>query len=265
MAQRSATDPFSSLEFEPPATIQRDLREWALPADIVEDARAYTRAARARRTQEAYRRAGRGSRRCRAAAGRFLRPGTVAAWMTAPATRTATAGPGALQHQSETLSAVVVAQRAAGHTFVASMPDQQRVARDLQHQGQDGGGAQARPLVADELQATGWSAPTSHRTRAMRLLALGWAGALRARLVARGSNSARRRVRAGDGLGANQANVVKAGEPGSGGVVVPRADMPTARDRLGRGRMACLKPGDAVFCAVDQRHRSAGVDRRADG
>ncbi len=37
-------------------------------------------------------------------------------------------------------------------------------------------------------------------------------------------------------------------------IVIPRADMPTACDRLEAwAAMACLKPGDAVFCAVDQR------------
>jgi hypothetical protein len=121
MTQRSTIDPRSSeIASTLPVATQPDLRELALPSDVVDAARTFTLAARAERTRQAYRRAWCGFEAWCHTNGRQAlpaRPETVAGWLTALATGKGV--PRALARSSinQALSAVIVAQRAAGHAF----------------------------------------------------------------------------------------------------------------------------------------------------
>jgi integrase len=189
--------------------------------------------------------------------------------MTAPATRNGF--PQALARSSinQALSAVIVAQRAAGHTFDRKHALINSVWRGICNtKAKTEAVRKAQPLMADELHKLldGLRTNVASDTRDAALLALGWAGALRrSELVALDWQQ----LGTGGGfvlvtdLGAEiKLMSSKASQDQAETIVVPRADMPTARDRLEAWAvMACLKPGDAVFCAVDQRQiiGSAGV------
>jgi integrase len=264
MTQNLSADPFDEDQAAAlPARIERDLRELALPGELVEATQAFTRAARSERTRLAYSRAWTGFEAwCRANGRRALpaSPDTVAGWMTALATGKGV--PNALARSSinQALSAVIVAQRTAGHAFDRKHPlirqtwkgiCNTKAKTEIVRKAQPIMGDELRKLL-DKLRST---VPSDARDAA--LLALGWSGALRrSELVSLDWQQ----LGAGGGfvtvgeLGITITLMAsKASQDQAETIVIPRADMPTACERLEAwARQAGLQPGEPVFRSVDQ-------------
>ena len=246
-----------------PARIERDLREVALPGDIVEATKTFTRAARAERTRRAYSRAWVGFDAWCRQNGRSALPATpetVAGWMTALATGKGV--PNALARSSinQALSAVIVAQRTAGHAFDRKHPLIRQTWKGICNtKARTETIRKAQPIMADELRKLldklRPTVPGDARDAA--LLALGWAGALRrSELISLDWQE----LGAGGGfvivseLGITITLMAsKASQDQAETVAIPRADMPTACERLEAWvLLASLQPGEPVFRSVDQ-------------
>ena len=264
MAQLPTTDPFIGARAPAlPARIERDLRELALPEDLVDAAKAFTVAARAERTRLAYRRAWAGFEAwCRQNGRQALpaAPETVAGWMTALATGKGVRSALSRSSINQALSAVIVAQRAAGHAFDRKHSLIANVWKGICNtKAKTEMVRKAQPIMADELRklvdALRSDVPGDVRDAA--LLALGWAGALRrSELVGLDWQ------RLGSGGGfvlATELGVTitlmasKASQDQAVTIAVPRADMPTACEALEAwAALAKIQPGEPVFRSVDQ-------------
>ena len=265
MTQHTKPDPFAAARAATlPATIQRDLRELALPGELVDAAKAFTLAARSERTRHAYRRAWAGFEAwCRKNGRQALpaAPETVAGWMTALATGKGLSQALARSSINQALSAVIVAQRTAGHPFDRKHPLVASVWKGICNtKAKAEMVRKAQPIMADELRKLldKLRPDVAGDARDAALLGLGWAAALRrSELVGLDWQ----RLGLGSGfvvvteLGATVTLMAsKASQDQAETIAVPRADMPTACERLEAwATLANLQPGKAVFRAVDQR------------
>jgi integrase len=236
----------------------------ALPEARVEAARGYARASHARRTQAAYARAWVDFEAwCKKNRVNPLPapPAAVAVWMGDLAD-----GAGRMQALSrssinQALSAVIFRHREAGFPFDRKHKDIARTWRGIANRkARSETVRKAQPIMAEELRRLLEKLRPDHAidVRDAALLALGWAGALRrSELVSLDWQQ----LGAGGGfvtvseLGiAITLMASKASQDQAESIAIPRADMPTACERLEVwGLLASLQPGEPVFRAVDQQ------------
>jgi integrase len=251
--------------------------EVALPEDLIKAKKRYKAEARAERTRQAYARAwAQFEAWCRAHGRQPLpaTPETVGDWITALASEKKDDGTPRYSRATISLylSAVVVAQRHAGHAFDRKHPEVANVWRGISNnRAKAETERQAKPIITDDLKALlrGLRANIPADARDGALLALGWGAALR-----RSELVGLDWMKQGDGNGyvsiePERGIVVtlkrsKASQDKAVTVVVPCSDMPTACFWLEAWvKAAKLEAGQAVFRAVDQRQVIA-ADRLTD-
>jgi integrase len=161
---------------------------------------------------------------------------------------------------NQALSAVIVAQRTAGHSFDRKHPLIGETWKGIRNvKAKTEMVRKAQPIMADDLRKLldklRPTVPGDARNAA--LLALGWAGALRrSELVSLDWQQ----LGAGGGfVDASELGITitlmasKASQDEGETIAIPRADMPTACERLEAwALLAGLQPGEPVFCSVDQ-------------
>src|SRR5262245_29888663 len=155
----------------------------------------------------------------------------------------------------------MVAQRAAGHTLDRKHALINSVWRGICNtKAKTETVRKAQPLMADELRKLldGLRSDVAWDSRDAALRSLGWAAALRgSELVTRDWQQLG--TAGGFVPGTHRGALIKlmsskASQDQAETIVIPRAHMPTACYRLEAwAALAGLKPGDAVFCAIDQR------------
>jgi integrase len=237
--------------------------ELALPERLIDAARHYLAEARSKRTREAYGRAWALFQSWCLANGRQALPAsaeTVAAWMTALADGD-DGKPRARATINQYLSAVLVAQRAAGHSFDRKHPLIAGVWRGISNsKAKIEVERQARPILAEDLRAmlATLRPQIAAEARDAAILALGWSAALRrSELVGLDWQ----KLGEGDGyLLVDERGIVimlarsKSAQAEAVTIVVPGTDMPAACEAVARwAEVARLEPGEPVFRPVDQR------------
>jgi integrase len=233
----------------------------ALPVELVDAAKAFAAASRAQRTRQAYRRTWAGFEAWCVDNGRQALPAspeTIAAWMSALATGRGMPKPLARSSINVALSAVIVAQRTAGHPFDRRHPLITETWRGICNtKARTEVVRKAQPLMAEELRKllARLRPDAVADLRDAALVALGWAGALRrSELV--GLDWQRLGTGAGFVVVTEHGMTItlmssKASQDKSEPIVVPRADMPTACERLEAWAVcADLRAAEPVFRAV---------------
>jgi integrase len=181
--------------------------------------------------------------------------------------------PNALARSSinQALSAVIVAQRTAGHAFDRKHPLIRETWMGIcKVKAKTEMVRKAQPIMVEELRKLldKLRADVPIDARDAALLALGWAGALRrSELVGLDWQ----RLNAGGGFVAvSELGITitlmasKASQDQTETIAVPRGDMPTACERLEVwAALAGLQPGEPVFRAVDQK-QIISADRLTD-
>jgi integrase len=243
--------------------------EVAFPVKLVESAREYARDALAKRTQDAYARAWAGFEAWCVAKDVQSLPGapeTVAVWMAALADGEGGRKPLSRSSIDQAFSAVIMVHRDAGHALDRKHKAIRKVWQGICNtKAKTEGKRQARPLMADDLQALvkALRPEIPAEARDAALLALGWAAALRrSELV--GLDWQKR----GSGTGFLQLDdrclvitlmMSKASQDKADTVIVPCADMPAACEAVERwADLAQITPGQPVFRPVDQRQIIGG-------
>ena len=236
--------------------------EVALPAHISESAREYIKESRAERTRKAYSVAWRQFSTWCTINGRCplpATPETLAGWITALADGTDGGEPRARATISLYLSAVVTAQRTAGHAFDRSNAflvetwrgiSRVKARTDIQRQ--------AAPLLGKDLQSLlEGLGGRAIDVRDGALLSLCWAAALRrSELV--GLDWMEKEEGVGflriDERGAMVTLATSKGsQDAAASVIIPAADAPTTIARIAAwATLAQLQPGQPVFRSIDK-------------
>jgi integrase len=249
-------------------------QELALPEHITESAREYIKEARASNTRRAYTVAWRMFALWCTANGRTALPATpetLAGWITALADGADGGKPRSRATISLYLSAVITAQRTAGHEFDRSNAILAETWRGISRsKAREGVERQAAPLLGKDLQTLlEGLGGRAIDVRDAALLSLGWAGALRrSELVGLDWHEM------GEGVGFLRIDergamvtlaTSKASQDNAASVIIPAADMPTAIARiLAWADLAQLQPGQSVFRSIDKGGRIS-PDRLGDG
>jgi integrase len=236
----------------------------ALPEARVEAAREYARASHARRTQAAYARAWADFETwCKKNRVDPLpaQPAAVAVWMGDLADGVDRMQPLSRSSINQALSAVIFRHRDAGFPFDRKHKDIARTWRGISNRKASRETVRkAQPIMADELRRLLEKLRSDHAIdmRDGALLALGWAGALRrSELV---SLDWQQLGVGGGFVAVSELGITitlmasKASQDQAETIVIPRADMPTACERLETwALLAGLQAGVPVFRSVDQR------------
>jgi integrase len=247
----------------------------ALPDELLSRAKDYAKEALAARTRKAYAYWWRTfSGWCRSHRRQALpaSPETVAAWLTAPADGAGTGRPLARSSINQALAAVTKAHRAGGHVFDRKHPAIAMTWAGISRtKALVGVERRAAPIVAADVCELLDTIDTARALgcRNAALLLVGWGAALRrSELVALDWEQL------GAGMGfarLDERGILivlarsKASQDKAETVVIPRADLPEACDALEAwAQRAGLQPGEAIFRAVDNRHRISGERLRGD-
>lgn len=240
-------------------------QDLALPEHIAASARGYIKESRAENTRRAYKVAWRLFSTWCAANGRTALPATpetVAGWIVALADGADGGEPRSRATISLYLSAVVTAQRTAGHVFDRSNAVLVETWRGISRtKAMEGVERQAAPLLGKDLQKLlEGLGDRAIDVRDAAVLSLGWAAALRrSELVGLDWQEM------GEGIGYLRIDergamatlaTSKALQDDAASVIIPAADMPTCIARIRAWvELAGIQQGQPVFRSIDKGGR----------